>query len=314
MSSRVLALAALDAPRDLTGVKTHFLRLEVRDGAFHLGSRQHDGFTGLASPGVRRQSTRSPELVGRLAGIMLDRDFGLAGTAEPIADKDKPNEALVRIRGGQLGPLERFVKVGDVFAVSQLQRTNRPAPPPARTATGKVIAPPPGSVPPEGFTAAARDNLDFRDGLFRSSHPLPGVACVVIAVGPGKAERFPLPVLGGEPVTLRFELDPKAEERAVFERACLALAGQAADARLAQAACFEAVAKLIAGRNNTDALARAKPGHKTATEADRQISDELPRLKEQLSKSPNAGRLLDSVADQLARLRQGNEQLAGSIR
>src|SRR5437762_11913940 len=157
MSSRVLALAALDAPRDLTGVKTHFLRLEVRDGAFHLGSRQHDGFTGLASPGVRRQSTRSPELVGRLAGIMLDRDFGLAGTAEPIADKDKPNEALVRIRGGQLGPLERFVKVGDVFAVSQLQRTNRPAPPPARTATGKVIAPPPGSVPPEGFTAAARD-------------------------------------------------------------------------------------------------------------------------------------------------------------
>src|SRR5436190_8319524 len=68
--------AALDAPRDLTGAKTHFLRLEVRDGVFHLESRQHDGFTGLASPGVRRQSTRSPELVGPLAGIMLDRDFG----------------------------------------------------------------------------------------------------------------------------------------------------------------------------------------------------------------------------------------------
>ena len=31
--------AALDAPRDLTGVKTHFLRLEVRDGQYHLESR-----------------------------------------------------------------------------------------------------------------------------------------------------------------------------------------------------------------------------------------------------------------------------------
>src|SRR5207253_6582865 len=36
--------AALDAPRDLTGVKTHFLRIEIRDGSFHLESRQHDGF------------------------------------------------------------------------------------------------------------------------------------------------------------------------------------------------------------------------------------------------------------------------------
>src|SRR5262249_35520667 len=160
-----------------------------------------------------------------------------------------------RIRGGLIGPLERYVKVNDVFAVSQLQRTNRPAPPEARTATGKVIRDPQRAAPAEGFTAVprdftllrvieapkegavrckvltryqaalpvspkvagyrcmklatvaapvavrlvggdgrahekasvvnvrasgdfdakadARDNLDFRDGLFRSSHPLP---------------------------------------------------------------------------------------------------------------------------------------------
>ena len=45
--------AALDAPRDLTGAKTHFLRIEYRDGKFHLEARQYDGFTGLSSPLVR---------------------------------------------------------------------------------------------------------------------------------------------------------------------------------------------------------------------------------------------------------------------
>ncbi|HJZ55231.1 MAG TPA: hypothetical protein VKE74_09745, partial [Gemmataceae bacterium] len=32
---------ALDAPREVSGVKTHFLRLEYRDGVFHLEARQH---------------------------------------------------------------------------------------------------------------------------------------------------------------------------------------------------------------------------------------------------------------------------------
>src|SRR5262245_10769653 len=41
---------ALDAPRDLTATKTHFLRIEYRDGKFVIEARQHDGFTGLASP------------------------------------------------------------------------------------------------------------------------------------------------------------------------------------------------------------------------------------------------------------------------
>ena len=48
-----------DPARDLTGTKTHFLRVEVRDGVFHLESRQYDGFSGLATPLVRRQETRA---------------------------------------------------------------------------------------------------------------------------------------------------------------------------------------------------------------------------------------------------------------
>jgi tetratricopeptide (TPR) repeat protein len=387
---------ALDAPRELTGVKTHFLRVEVRDGVFHLEARQHDGFTGLASPVVRRQSTQAAELVGRYAGLMVDRDFGIAGTVEPTPGK--ADEAVVRLRGGQLGPVERFVQVGDVFAVSQVRKTNRPAAEPVRTATGKIVTPPPGSAPPPAYTAAprdftllrvteapkdgavrcqvltryqtpfpagagvvgyrclklattaapvairlvggdgrthqttssalsvratdagfaappaARDNLDFKDGVFRSARPLANVACVTVSAGPTRTERFPLPVLGDAPVTLPFELDPRAAERAAFERAVLSVSAKAADARFAQAACFEAVAKLIQDRKNTEALARARAGLQAADSADKNLGDELARLREQVDRSPAAGQLLDAVERQLAAIRQSNADLAERVK
>lgn len=153
--------AALEAPRDLNLAKTHFLKLEYKDGLYLLEARQHDGFAGLSSgyagfgtPVIRKQSVRAPEMVGRTAGLMLDRDFGLVGTVEPIPGN--PKEVKVIVRGGQLGPVDRYVKPGDVFAVSEVFKTNRPAPPPVRTATGKIIAPPPGSIPPPGLSARLR--------------------------------------------------------------------------------------------------------------------------------------------------------------
>jgi tetratricopeptide (TPR) repeat protein len=146
---------ALGAPRDLTGAKTHFLRIEYRDGKFLLETRQYDGFTGLSSPLVRAQSVRAPEQVGRTAGLMLDRDFGLAGTVEPIAGR--ADEVKVLVRGSALGPVDGLVQRGDIFALAAVRKTNRPAPAPVRTATGKIIAPPPGSVPPPGFTSTPRD-------------------------------------------------------------------------------------------------------------------------------------------------------------
>jgi hypothetical protein len=151
---------ALDAPRDLNGVKTHFLKVEYRDGQYHLEARQYDGFAGLASPLVRRQSVRAPELVGRTAGLMLERDLGLTGSID-VAPAKVVEEVKVTVRGGQLGPLDRLVKVGDVFTMSQIAKTNRPGPPPVRTATGKIEAPPPGTVPPQGLTAVTRDNTRY---------------------------------------------------------------------------------------------------------------------------------------------------------
>ncbi|MDB5310946.1 MAG: hypothetical protein JWO38_5148 [Gemmataceae bacterium] len=385
--------AALDAPRDLTGVKTHFLRVEVRDGGFHLETRQHDGFVGLASPVVRKQFTRAPELVGRAAGLMIDRDFGLAGTIDVVAGNAA--EVTVRFRGGKLGPLDRVVKEGDVFAVARITRTTRQAPPPVRTATGKVVAPPPGSVPPpaltptprdatllrvaaapkdgaarctvlsnyQGFPVGAnvigyrclklttvqapvavrligddgsaattpvanvrateagfaapsdpRDFLDFRDGLYRSGRPLSNVACVTVTLGKTGKKEFPVPVLGPDPVTLRFEVSPEAEARAVFERAVFAASARAADARVAQATCFDAVAKLIEGRKNADALARAKAGFEAADTADKVISEEAQQLKGQAAAVPGAAALLAAVDQQLAALRAANAKLTEAVK
>jgi tetratricopeptide (TPR) repeat protein len=386
---------ALTAPRDLTGAKTHFLSIHYQDGQYLLETRQHDGFTGLASPIVRKQRVRAPELVGRTAGLMLDRDFGLAGTIEPVLGKT--DEVKVIVRGGQLGSLERFVAPGDVFAVAEVRKTDRPAPPPLRTATGKIIAPPAGSVPPPGLTSTvrpytflrvtevgpdgtlrctplsvyknpipgggrivgyrclklgtvespltvrlvssdaasqkavglvsvrateagftappnARDTLEFRDGLFRSVRPLAHVACITVTIGPTQSKLFAVPVLGPEPVSLPFEIDPKAEERAAFERAALAVLGRAADANNAQAICFEATGKLIDKQKNSEALARARGGYQAADAADKAIVDELNRLKEQAAASPDAARLFAAIDQKLATLRKHNAELAGHIK
>lgn len=383
---------ALETSRDLTGVKTHFLRIEYRDGAFHLESRQYDGFTGLVSPVVRRQAARAPELVGRTAGLMLDRDYGVTGTAELIPGK--LDDVKVKLRGGELGSGGQ-VQVGDVFAVSAIRVTKREAPPPARTATGKVIAPPPGSNPPPALTATARDytllrvvdapkggevmckllarnalpqgggvaalrcmklatmnaplnvrlaspdgrthqqtstlsvlatdnefakspqprdTLNFREGLFRSEKPLSNVACVVVNTGPTTAFRFPVAVTGTEPVVLKFNLDPKAEEKALFERAVLTLAGRVAEARNAQVACFAAVARLITEKKNGDALGRARGGYRAADDAEKGFAEEHAQLTEQVAKSKDAADYLKGIGQQLQALKRTNVQLMESVK
>ena len=393
--------AALDAPRDLTGAKTHVLRVEYRDGRFHLETRQYDGFTGLSSPLVRAQAVRAPEQVGRTAGLMLDRDFGLTGTVEPVAGKG--DEARVLVRGAGLGPVTGLVQVGDVFALAAVRKTNRPAPAPVRTATGKIVAPPPGSVPPPGLTSSPRDftllkvtevaadgslrcavlfanparamplangvvgyrcmklgtvkaavavRLVGSDGTvyktastvsvragdtgfgnpavpdqkdackfhagtaqFRSDRPLAGVACVTVSLG-SQSKLFAVPILGDDPITLPFEVDPVKAERAEFERAVLAAASNVADARLAQTVCFEAVARLIDKQKNGDALARAKGGRDAAEAANQGLTDELVRLREQAKAVPTAGgaeALLAKIDQNLTALRAYNAQLKGHI-
>lgn len=380
--------AALDTPRDLSGAKTHFLKVEHRDGLIHLESRQYDGFTGLSSPLVRTQSTRAPELIGRTAGLMLDRDFGLAGTVAPVAGRT--DEVRVLVRGSGLAPVKDFVQVGDVFAVAAVRKTNRPAPAPVRTATGKIVEPPPGSVPPPGLTSTPRDftllkvvevapdgcrchvltryadampqknavgyramklgtikapvavrlmggdgavyktasNVTVRatdtdffaaagappaavfafdnpSAQFRSPRPLANVACITVSTGPTQAKQFPVPVMSADPITLPFDNNPEREKRAEFERAVLAAAGWAADARVAQSVCFETVAKLIEKQKNAEALTHAENGFKAADSAVTKLGEELARLDELAKEVPKA----DGVDAILAKVRQNLDAL-----
>ncbi len=392
--------AALDAPRDLTGAKTHFLKVEHRDGKIHLESRQYDGFTGLSSPLVRAQSTRSPELVGRTAGLMLDRDFGLVGTVVPTAGK--PDEAKILLRGAALGPVKDFVQTGDVFAVAAVRKTNRPAPPPLRTATGKIIAPPPGSVPPPGLTSTPRDftllkvvevaadgscrcvvltryaiampatggvvgyramklgtvkapvavrlmsgegvvyktasnvsvratdsdfaaapdakavcTFDNATAQFRTQRPLANVAYITVTTGPTQAKAFPVPILSAEPITIPFDINPDKERRADFERAVLAASSAAADARLGQSVCFEAVAKLIEKQKNGEALARAKNGFDAADAAIKGLGDEYARLEEEakgVEKAAGVDVLLAKIKQNLDALKVYNAQLGEHVK
>jgi tetratricopeptide (TPR) repeat protein len=173
--------AGLEAVREVTGIKTHFLRIDYGDGVYYLRARQHDGFTGLVSP-LRQQRVPAAEWLGRAAGLMLEQDFGLCGTIERLGEGNADTVTVV-VRGGQLGSWERWVKVGDVFAVAQVFQSDRPAPPPLRTATGKLIAPStPQSVSltanPRAYTYL-RVNQISRDGR---------LTCTVLS-----AYRTPLP-------------------------------------------------------------------------------------------------------------------------
>lgn len=146
---------ALDAShlRELTGVKTQILHLELRGNEYLIETRQLDGFTGLPLP-VSRRRTNEAGLVGRIAGLMLDREFGLDGTLDVIAKTG--DEATVHIRGSGLGSLDRFLKKDDIFAVSAIRKSTRPpGPPPKRTATGKLLEAP--KDPPPSFTAITRE-------------------------------------------------------------------------------------------------------------------------------------------------------------
>ncbi len=385
---------ALDASRELTGAKTHFLTLEYRDGTFHLEARQHDGFSGLSSPLVRRRDVRSADLVGRAAGLMLDRDFGPVGTVEP--KPGRPDEATLRLRGGRLGGGERFVRSGDVFAVAAVSKETRAAPPPLRNAAGKLIdrpadAPPPtltasprkftllratgdpadGVVPCKVLTAfdnpfpmtgpiagyramklaavespvAVRlvgtsgathpraslvqvratdsdfaapprpaDNLDFRDGMYRSSRSLSKVACVVVAAGLSqRPKRFAVPVLGPDPITLEFEFDPAREEQARYERELADLGRRIADARGAQVALFDALARLIGERKNPAALARAEAGQRSAAADEAALRADYDRLKPDAARSPLAPDILPAYERQLQAIGEGQTTLAARL-
>jgi hypothetical protein len=86
---------ALDGYSVLSDTKTHFVLIDFVDGRYEIQARQHDGFTGLASP-VRHSSTADRQLVARSATLLIDQDFGLAGTLEQVEN----GRVTVKLKGG----------------------------------------------------------------------------------------------------------------------------------------------------------------------------------------------------------------------
>ena len=84
---------------------------------------------------------------GGPAGLRAAEVAATAGLQVTLYD-GKPSvgrKFLVAGKGGlnltHSESLDRFVKVGDVFSVAQILKTNRPAPPPIRTASQRIVIP-----------------------------------------------------------------------------------------------------------------------------------------------------------------------------
>jgi hypothetical protein len=102
--------------------KTHFVRIDFRNGQYLIRTRQFDGLTGLASPVVRHAQTNDRELVVRLAALLIGQDFGAVGTV--VEQNPKDQDVTVLFKAGGLGPLTPWVKKGEVFAVAQIKQTS----------------------------------------------------------------------------------------------------------------------------------------------------------------------------------------------
>ena len=122
-------LDALDGVTAVTGVKTHFVCVDIADGQYEIRVRQHDGCTGTATPVVRTVLEGDRASVSRVAARAVGTDFGFVGTFDPNGG----GAVAVTLKAGDLGPVDQWVKKGDVFAVVQVRENRRPA----RPAKGK---------------------------------------------------------------------------------------------------------------------------------------------------------------------------------
>ena len=201
-----------------------------------------------------------------------------------------PAEAceLAGYRCMKLGTVEEPLAVRLVGSTGVMQKTRRPGDGPRQR--GRLQR-------PRRTRATA---FEFKDGLFRSTRPFTNVACVVVALAGGEAQQYPVPILGGEPVSLQFETSLQAAEAAaVHPRRHQPHSSASADARHAQSICSDATAKLIDKQKNADALARAKGGHQAADAADKSIAEDLTRLKEQVGLAPEGPRIVAAIEQNL---------------
>jgi hypothetical protein len=106
---------ALDGWEQTSETQTHFVLLDYREGQYRLQTRAYDGMTGQATALIGRVQTGDRAAVPLLAARLIEQAFGPVGTVTP-AGKDM----TLTLKAGGLGTLDRWVKTGDVFAVSRV--------------------------------------------------------------------------------------------------------------------------------------------------------------------------------------------------
>src|SRR5262249_7499672 len=112
-------LQSLDSWKDVNEIKTHFVLIDYVDNTYYeIRARQHDGYTGQASPVIRRERTSSRDFLARTIGLLLDHDFGIVGEVANLTDQPT---AEVRLKGaGQDVRLSQWVSLGDVFSLVKI--------------------------------------------------------------------------------------------------------------------------------------------------------------------------------------------------
>jgi tetratricopeptide (TPR) repeat protein len=108
--------SALDGREQTSEIQTHFVLLDYKEGQYRLQTRAYDGMTGQATALVRRVQTGDRAAVPLLAARLIAQGFAPVGTVTPAGKR-----VVLAIKAGGLGaPLDRWVKTGDVFAVSRV--------------------------------------------------------------------------------------------------------------------------------------------------------------------------------------------------
>lgn len=381
-----------DPARELTNVKTHVVTVDYKDGEFQLAARQLDGFTGIASPVLRKQTARTTDTLGRIAALLVEPDFGPVGTVMPIPGESE--RVTVTFRGSAIASPANWVRKGDVLVASAIREIPKPIDPknplprdfkgqlptfrtgvPFSFTLLKVLEKPddagtckctvltrfkdPWARDMLARSAARRiglramkiatveakvklrlvaldgtphvkgsliqvtgtdldfsaqpgpdDVLKYESGTYRSGRVFNNVACIQVGLEGLGPQLFPVPVLGDDPVLLRFDVKQEDEERAAFASECNGYRAKVADLVLSQRSLFEKVNAFLDLSKNRDALTAATSGQAGVTEAHRILVDELKQLRER----PRAGddnikRILDAGEKQLAAVEKGIGEL-----
>jgi len=110
--------AAVDSLEGLADQVTHFVLVDYAAGAYQIQTRFHDGATGQTGPFAQRIKVNDRTAVASTVAGLIESSFSPVGT---VTGSGKT--VTLKLKGSELGvPLDRWVKAGNVFAVSRISK------------------------------------------------------------------------------------------------------------------------------------------------------------------------------------------------